>query len=110
MENKTAIIQIGNSDGKLIQQTYSMFILEIHQYFEQTRTQLHFSGGSSPEKKWQNYCFVFEYDDRKHRELNDVLSFLCERYGQDSIALTIGETRFVQAKKELLKIEVKDEQ
>lgn len=55
---------------------------------------VHFSGHSSPLVPWQNACFVVELESVD--DLRSKLRKLAGKYGQDSIALTIGETEFVE--------------
>jgi len=89
----TIIVQIGNSDDKLTQREWSEFIAQVH-HLMSMNCNLHFSGGSAPHEKWQNYCFVGQLlGDLFYvkRHLTDIR----KSYRQDSVALTIGETEFI---------------
>ena len=93
--NYTVIIQIGNSDNKLLQAEWSKFVNELRSLVKKYGL-IHFSGGSCSSDPWQNYCIVVEMcsgDDLKSR-----LSELAAKYYQDSIAITIGQTEFIKAK------------
>lgn len=95
---KTLSIQIGNTDNKLTQKEWAFFILDIQKILSDTRyvgMQIHFAGGSSPEKVWQNYCFIVECDSSHIDDIRSKLSFVKTLYKQDSIALTVGKTEFV---------------
>lgn len=89
----TITIQIGNSDDKLKQSEWSKFISETASIIYHMSKEVHFFGTSPGISKWQNACWVIEYDDV--RPLFERLSSLKERYGQDSIAVTIGKTEFI---------------
>lgn len=97
---KTITIQIGNSDNKLTQQEWSDFILDVNNliYLSIITTpnpSIYFAGGSEISKPWQNYCWVFNTDQHILNKIMPSLEEIKKTYRQDSIALTIGETRFV---------------
>jgi len=94
---KTITIQIGNSDDKLTQQQWSYFVYAVGDIIRAYYGQLHFSGGSSIDTPWQNYCWVFEMEDDTlyHTAFKHQLRGIADKYKQDSIALTEGQTMFV---------------
>ena len=102
---KTITIQIGNSDNKLTQQEWSNFILDINNLIYLSiittsnpfshRQPVYFTGGSEQSKPWQNYCWVFNTDQHVLNKIIPSLEEIKKTYRQDSIALTIGETRFI---------------
>lgn len=94
---KTAIIQIGNSDDKLTQFEWSEFCNDLHKLILCAGFQIHFAGYSPPAVRWQNFCIVFDVDldSQRYKETRETLVELRDKYKQDSIALTIGETFFV---------------
>lgn len=97
---KTITIQIGNSDNKLIQQEWSNFILDVNNLIylsiiPTSNPSIYFAGGSEPSKPWQNYCWVFNTDQHVLNKIMSSLEEIKKTYRQDSIALTIGETRFI---------------
>lgn len=97
---KTITIQIGNSDNKLTQQEWSAFIYHVFDDLlcvMPNAEQIHFSGGSNPAAKWQNYCWVFNLDDERIPEMREWLSSAAYQFKQDSIAMTVGDTEFVAA-------------
>ncbi len=89
----TAVIQIGNSDNKLTQKEWAEFVSDLT-YLLHPFT-CHFSGGANCAAPWQNYCWVIEMQSLDG--LRNDLAQLAKDYGQDSIALTIGDTEFVAA-------------
>lgn len=98
---KTAVIQIGNSDDKLPQKTWSNFVLDVQSVIQVNMLTTHFSGTSASSAPWQNACWVVEIPnpvDYILRELREELGVLAEKYEQNSIALTIGDTEFVSGR------------
>jgi len=92
---KTATIQIGNSDNKLTQQEWSQFVDLVNSLAKHCM-EIHFSGGSSFDKPWQNACWVGVIKTSENQQmLHERLIETKERFKQDFIALTIGETEFV---------------
>jgi hypothetical protein len=94
---KTVTIQIGNSDDKLTQLEWSNFVDMVDKAIAMFKGVPHFAGGSSAEKSWQNYCFVFELDEDPlitksfQRQLKDIRT----RYRQNSVAWVEGKNLFV---------------
>ena len=88
---KTTIIQIGNSDNKLTQFEWSNFILGIDSIISQSK--FHFRGGSSIDSPFQNFCWVIE-GELFVNEISQITN-LREKYNQDSVAITEGETKFI---------------
>jgi hypothetical protein len=92
----TVTIQIGNSDNKLTQKEWARFINEaLKEISDIWSNKIHFSGGSSAESPWQNYCWVVECDASRINDLKESLSILGKQFNQDSVAFTTGETEFV---------------
>jgi hypothetical protein len=94
---KTIVIQIGNSDDKLTQKEWSYFVTRVSNTLDTLGAEVHFSGGSAAIAPWQNYCWVVgmsSADDLRRRLAN-----MAKTYNQDSIALTIGDTEFIEASK-----------
>lgn len=91
----TYIVQIGNSDNKLSQKQWTEFCLELKHMINIVAHQVHFSGHSNLFDEWQNYCTVFELDQERYKALTKELEYLRDKFGQDSIALTIGSTIFI---------------
>ena len=90
---KTVTIQIGNSDDKLSQQSWADYVSDVHRFlYGQT---IHFSGGSESDKPWQNYCWVIECDDFYVSIMEGGLNKLRTFHKQDSIAFTVGDTKFI---------------
>ncbi len=92
---KTVVVQIGNSDNKLSQAEWSDFVCYVRDAIGQHSEIIHFDGGSKHDSHWQNACFVSEVsDDNRERLMSDLRSHR-ERYRQDSVAVTIGDTVFI---------------
>lgn len=92
---KTVCIQIGNSDDKLTQSKWASFASDVDGLLLRYESQRHFAGGSSQWVPWQNVCFVAEVEESAMIELFARLSAMGTKYNQDSIAVMVGETRFI---------------
>jgi len=92
---KTVIVQIGNTDNKLTQTEWSQFVKEIYMVFNRLTDQTHFAGGPSTDSQWQNYCVVGTMIGPNIIELMHDLMNLRNKYRQESIALTVGDTEFI---------------
>jgi hypothetical protein len=92
-EIHTVVVQIGNSDNKLTQVEWSDFIRNVHNAVSKI-SEVHFTGFSAPDAPWQNACFII--NSYSMDGLTSELRFICKRFRQDSIALTIGKTEFVK--------------
>jgi beta-galactosidase/beta-glucuronidase len=92
---KTITIQIGNSDDKLTQVRWSEYVQAVEAIIFKYSSEIHFSGASLPFEPWQNAAWVAEvYEDLVVRFKFD-LSQCREKYAQESVAFTIGDTEFV---------------
>lgn len=91
----TVCIQIGNSDNKLTQEDWSQFIADVNEVIS-LYGDIHFAGGSSPEKPWQNYCWVFNSDNPDTLELiRQRVEVIKHVFKQESVAWLEGTTIFV---------------
>ena len=95
----TLVIQIGNSDDKLSQEEWSKYGRRTHETIMTFAKEMHFSGGSYIFDPWQNACFVCEIADKYLEDLYTALIDIASRWGQDSIAITRGETVFISPSK-----------
>ncbi len=87
----TVTVQIGNSDNKLTQQLWSIFVNKINDLIK-SKTRVHFFGGSDSFAPWQNACWVVELDEEDRENLFSNLSMIRREFGQDAIAVTTGQT------------------
>lgn len=92
---KTVTIQIGNSDDKLSQRQWSNFVSDVDRAIFESPCDIHFSGFSQPNVEWQNACWVIEILPKDIDALRVDLTHWREKYDQDSLAFTVGETAFV---------------
>ncbi len=95
--SKTVVIQIGNSDDKLTQKEWSEFCVDLYQCGIDFCKQIHFFGASDAKSEWQNACLVAEIAENQIENLKLKLGQLAARNIQNSIAMTLGETEFVEA-------------
>ena len=92
---KTVTIQIGNSDDKLTQKRWSQYVIRLSGIIETCGLETHFSGGSNPTAKWQNYCWVVIIYEAKIPIVLKHLTQLRKEFDQESIAVTIGKKEYV---------------
>lgn len=90
----TVVIQIGNSDNKLTQEEWSVYVARVMQAIAGSDSEIHFSGGSGTERPWQNWCVVF-VPGADFYSLLVELEQIRKDFRQDSIALTQGHTTFI---------------
>lgn len=91
----TVTIQIGNSDDKLPQAQWSNFVSDIDRSVIEHCQDIHFHGFSPGNAEWQNACWVAQVMDQHLAEFKSDLMHWREKYDQDSLAFTIGETTFI---------------
>lgn len=94
--SRTVVVQVGNSDDKLSQKDWALFCLETYRMVDGLCEQMHFQGGSQPLAAWQNACWVVTMEPFAVEHLRVQLVRLARRFQQDSIAMTVGETEFVE--------------
>lgn len=82
-------VSIGNSDDKLEQRRWAMFVREVDRAIQQAAAQVHGQWFSAPNAEFQNACWGFELrepqDDRR-QGLRVVLALIARQFNQDSIA------------------------
>lgn len=93
---KTIVVQIGNSDDKLPQKRWSEFVHAADELIQDLAEQVHFSGASGSAAPWQNACWVLVCDEVVLSDsLVPLLRNLADVFHQESIAVTVGDTRFI---------------
>jgi hypothetical protein len=92
---ETICILIGNTDNKLGQGEWAHFCQYCRRAIEDIVSRVHFAGGPETSAPWQNYCWVCEIDVMMTRELKSKIASVRKSYGQDSVAVLVGETQFV---------------
>lgn len=90
----TLTVCIGNSDDKLPQATWSQFWAEVSESVHDHAGHLHGEFLTAPNAPWQSAAWVLECDSTD--ALCTRLSVLATAYGQDSIAVSVGETTLVR--------------
>jgi nitrate/TMAO reductase-like tetraheme cytochrome c subunit len=95
MNEKTVVIQIGNSDDKLSQREWKDFCNYIHKLVEEYSNQIHFSAPSVGWADWQNCAWVFTMSNKNIRSLKINLEDVRIMFRQDSIAWTEGKTELL---------------
>lgn len=102
----TVYISIGNSDDKLEQVDWAMFLGEVFELLDphdpnvedSLVTARHGVWFSEPMSPWQNACWCVEVEPEQADELKDELGRLAGQYRQESIAWAEAQTTFIAAK------------
>lgn len=92
---KIVSILIGNSDDKLSQMEWSIFVRDCDNAITRWSKEVHFSGGSSITSKFQNFCWVVELKENMDKFLKDELLNLKILHHQSSIAVVTGEVELL---------------
>jgi ABC-type sulfate transport system substrate-binding protein len=58
--------------------------------------EIHFNGFSNGGAPWQNHCVVFTIEDSLIKEFKKEVRTIKNRYSQDSFAVLIGKTKFIE--------------
>lgn len=84
----TVYVSIGNSDDKLTQARWSIFVADVRRVIQRHAAQLHGAWFSEPDAPWQNACWCFDApaDAVDVEHMKYLLGDLAEAYEQDSIA------------------------
>ena len=93
----TITIQIGNSDDKLTQKEWSLFVSAVRREIAaMPHTDVHFFGCASAYSQWQNACWVVEtWSNVATRNLKKGIQAIRQEFRQDSVAWTQGKTLFI---------------
>lgn len=92
---KTVSVLVGNSDDKLSQKQWRSFVLQIGGVINFLAGQIHFASGSDSHAEWQNFCWVFEIQDKDIDSLSSNITAIRKNFEQDSVAIVIGDTKFI---------------
>lgn len=90
-----AVVMIGNSDDKLTQSAWARFGAETFRVSRLHALAVHGEWGSSTLTPWQNAGISITMLADHLDELRAALRAQADEYGQDSIALLVGNTEFV---------------
>jgi hypothetical protein len=94
----TVYISIGNSDDKITQREWSMFVQGALGAVGQATTQIHGVWFSAPDSEFQNACVCAEIDDSADEKiLKERLAQLARLYSQDSVAWAVADTEFIRS-------------
>lgn len=91
----TVTIQIGNTDNKLTQREWAQFCEELRTLIREHSSDIFFQGGSTWDAPLQNACWVCEVDQASIVPLKTAIKPCREKFRQDAVAFSLGETDFV---------------
>lgn len=92
---KTITVQIGNSDDKLSQQRWCMFVRATDDLIRRHAWVVHFFGLTPSDDPWQTAAWVIQAQDDNAEILKVELTGLRARFDQNSVAWMEGETDFI---------------
>lgn len=90
-----ACISVGNSDNKLSQQEFSIYVNQVDSIIDKYSIQKHFFGGSNTYDAWQNVTWVIELEEINLGNLEVRLNFTRRYFKQDSIFILTGVGKFI---------------
>lgn len=88
-------VGIGNSDNKLTQAQWSLFVGEVESVVKAHASQVHGAWFSRPDAPWQNSCWCFETDLAVAEKAKPLLANIGRFYNQDSVAWSEALTEFI---------------
>lgn len=92
---RTVMVSIGNSDNKLTQIEWSVFVAGVADTIQGQAEAIHFFGGAANWMPWQNVAWLFDIKEDNIEILKRGLFFEKQEWRQDSIAYLEGETVFL---------------
>lgn len=99
MNTLTVTIQIGNSDNKLTQEEWALFVATVQDVVtskvKYAGATVHFFGTSAGHERWQNAAWVVEVAEEGEPSLKKSVAVAGKLFLQDSVAWTVGRTEFV---------------
>ena len=93
----TVTVLIGNSDDKLPQARWNLYVQRVRSVLAAIGGQVHFEGFSPSQAPWQNAAFVMESRHEQMGWLRRSLACVAAEFEQDSIAVIEGDTEMVVA-------------
>jgi hypothetical protein len=92
----TVYISIGNSDDKLTQQEWSLFVQAVANMAAAYTVKIHGFWLSHSDAPWQNAAWCVEFNNEADvNEAKNSLRISRDRFRQDSIAWAVAETEFI---------------
>lgn len=94
MVDKLVFVMVCNSDDRLAQVEWSLFVADAHKSITENATKVHGTWYSPSESPAQNACFGFSIADGPAMTLLSELERMCYEHSQDSI--TWAETSMLR--------------
>lgn len=88
-------IQAGNSDNKLTQQEWSLYVKHLDDVVQAYEDARFFFAGSESYAPWQNACWVVEIPSGQFDDLTQDLTQVRKLHKQDSVCILAGEAEFI---------------
>lgn len=93
---KTCVIAIGNTDNKLTQQQWAAYCADMEDFVDRYGTHTFAKTYAVSNSQYQNAVYVFSAEDDTVPFIRSRLSTAALSYGQESIALMVGDTEMVE--------------
>jgi competence protein ComGF len=94
-QTKYCYVAIGNTDNKLTQQEWALFVETVRNVLNGYTRQIHVEGYSLGDKPWQNVVWGFDIDSQFTSKLQEALRITAYNFQQDSIAWSETQTIFL---------------
>lgn len=91
----TVYISIGNSDDKLPQAEWALYVQEVRAVVNAWAPEVHGAWFSAPDSTWQNACWCAEFNVEHLDAIRHALADIREKYQQDSVAWAVARTEFL---------------
>lgn len=92
---KTITLQIGNSDDKLKQYQWAVYVREIDFLVREYSNKVFFFSTSPNTEIWQNAAWIFDIYENASYALMGKIKQVRATHEQDSVAWTEGKTEFI---------------
>ena len=89
------VISIGNSDNKLTQVEWSLFVQDVEAAIKRSQAGVHFFGGAANWMPWQNVAWILDVEGVDVGALAREITCIREQYKQYSAWVMIGEGRLI---------------
>lgn len=94
MDKLYFVVSVGNTDNKLTQQDWNLFVGDLDRAIKNLG-KVHFFGCPENWAPWQNVAWIVEAEARFEKPFTEHLKDIRKAYEQDSAFLMVGKARFV---------------
>jgi hypothetical protein len=92
---KTIFVSIGNSDDKLSQEDWSLYVGRVNETLQSWADNVHGNWRSLPDDPWQNACWAVEFGAFDPQRAKVDLEEIAREFDQDSILWAEAQVEFI---------------